>query len=63
MARSMTLRNIPTDVFKILLKEQSKVKQARSIGRYGIEQTVYKIVREFERCKDAETDQAATSKK
>jgi len=53
----MTLRNIPTDVFKILLKEQHKVKQARGVGRYGIEQTVYKIVREYERCRDAEKEE------
>lgn len=56
MAKAFTLTNIPDDVFKILLKEQFKMKDSRSIGRYGLAQTVYKIVREFERCKDQEKE-------
>jgi hypothetical protein len=51
MAKSLTLRNIPPDVFLILLKEQHEAKANRNIGRFGIEQTIYKVLREFERCK------------
>lgn len=51
MAKSMTLRNIPEDVFKVLLKEQWDEKERRGIGMYGIEQTIYKIVRDYERCR------------
>lgn len=51
MAKSLTLRNIPPDVFLILLKEQHEAKTNRNIGRFGIEQTIYKVLREFERCK------------
>jgi hypothetical protein len=51
MAKSMTLRDIPEDVFKILLTEQKEEKMKRKIGMYGIEQTIYKIVRDYERCK------------
>jgi hypothetical protein len=50
MAKSITLRNIPSDIFQILLREQHKVKAHRNIGRFGIEQTVYKIIRDNERC-------------
>jgi hypothetical protein len=57
MAKAFTLRNIPEDVFKILLKEQHKMKQARAIGRYGLGQTVYKIVRDYERCRDSEKEE------
>lgn len=53
MAKSITLRNIPPDVFQILLKEQHETKANRNIGRFGIEQTIYKVVRELERCKKA----------
>lgn len=51
MAKSLTLRNIPPDIFRLLLKEQSQHKEAKSIGRFGLEQTIYKILREFERCR------------
>lgn len=54
MAKSMTLRNIPKDVFKILLDEQKEEKVRRGKGMYGIEQTIYKIVRDYERCKREE---------
>lgn len=57
MAKSITLRNIPTDIFQILLREQHKVKAHRSIGRFGIEQTVYKVIRDFERCKESEKEE------
>lgn len=53
MAKSLTLRKIPPDVFQILLQEQHEAKSNRNIGRFGIEQTIYKVVREFERCKKA----------
>jgi hypothetical protein len=57
MAKSITLRNIPCDIFQILLREQHKVKAHRSIGRFGIEQTVYKIIRDYERCKEPEKEE------
>jgi hypothetical protein len=56
MAKAFTLTNIPEDVFKILLKEQYRMKHNRQLGRYGLAQTVYKIVRDYERCRDAEKE-------
>lgn len=50
----MTLRDIPPDVFKILLDEQKEEKVKRGKGMYGIEQTIYKIIRDYERCKKEE---------
>lgn len=52
----MLLRSIPEDVFKILLKEQHKEKSEKNKGMFGIEQTIYKIVRDYERCKKQEED-------
>lgn len=57
MAKSLTLRTIPKDIFQILLREQHKVKANRGIGRFGIEQTIYKVIREFDRCKDSEKEE------
>jgi len=51
MARSITLRNIPPDIFKILLLEQGEIKNEKSLGKFGLEQTIYKLLREYERCK------------
>jgi hypothetical protein len=52
--RKMILRNIPDDVFKILLTEQHKEKILKNRGQFGLEQTIYKIVRDYERCRKAE---------
>lgn len=53
MSKSFTLRNIPEDVFKILLVEQNK-ERLKNKGVFGLNQVVYKIIREYERCKKAE---------
>lgn len=54
MARAITLKNIPEDVFKILLDEQSKEKQAKGIGMWSLEKTVYKMIKECARCREKE---------
>jgi len=51
MAQSLTLRNIPADIYKILLREQAREKESRSIGMFGLEQAIYKLIRECERCR------------
>lgn len=53
MAKSFTLRNIPPDVFQILLIEQNKARM-KSKGVYGLNQVVYQIIRDYERCRKAE---------
>lgn len=53
MAKSFTLRNIPPDVFKILLSEQSK-ERAKNKGVFGLNRVVYKLIREYEKCRQAE---------
>lgn len=52
--RSLVLRNIPDDVFKILLTEQHKEKLKTNKGVFGIERTIYKIIKDWERCKQGE---------
>lgn len=55
--KALTLRCIPPDIFQILLIEQHKEKSAKQKGQFGLEQTIYKIIREFERCKKQEQDE------
>jgi len=54
--KALTLRRIPPDVFKILLIEQHKEKINKCKGQFGLEQTIYKIIREFERCRKFEEE-------
>lgn len=52
--KALTLRRIPADIFQILLIEQHKEKVNKHKGQFGLEQTIYKIIREYERCKKNE---------
>lgn len=52
MAQTLTLRNIPPEVYRILLDEQAKEKQAKGIGMWSLEKTVYKMIKECARCRD-----------
>jgi hypothetical protein len=52
MASSLTLRDIPPDVYKILITEQGLIKAEKGIGMFGLEQTIYSIVREWKRCRE-----------
>lgn len=56
--RALTLRNIPEDVFKILVIEQGKEKIKKGKGVFGLEQTIYKVIREFDRCRKEEENKS-----
>lgn len=43
---AFTLKNIPKDVLKYILKMQGEIKQTRGIGQFSMESTVYKIINE-----------------
>lgn len=61
MTKSFLLRKIPPDVFRILLVEQSKEKIKKNKGQFGIEQTIYKIIRDHERCRKAESESGSAT--
>lgn len=44
------LRAIPEDVRKIVLKEQLKEKENRGLNQYSMSTTIFKIIREWEKC-------------
>jgi hypothetical protein len=45
------LRNIPDDVYKILWREQARLKAKHKKKQYSLALTIYSIVREHERMK------------
>lgn len=47
------LNNIPADVFKIVLDQQNEEKKIRGTNQFSFQATIYKIVREFARCKES----------
>lgn len=51
---AITLRDVPDDVFKIILEEQAKEKQSKGIGQWSLEKTIYKMIKECARCREKE---------
>lgn len=46
----LMLRALPEDVRRIVLKEQLKEKENRGINQFSLSTTIYKIIREWEKC-------------
>ena len=46
------LKNIPSDVFKFIIEEQSRLKQERGTNKYSFESTIYKMLKDYKRCKE-----------
>jgi hypothetical protein len=58
--KALTLRRIPDDIFRILLTEQHREKLNKNKGQFGLEQTIYKIIRDYERCRKEELSKYKT---
>lgn len=43
------LKNIPEDVYKILWREQAKLKSKKGLRKFSIALTIYHIVREYDK--------------
>jgi len=43
--KGLSLKNVPPDIFSILINEQTKIKLATGRGQFGLEQVVYKLIR------------------
>jgi len=41
------LKNIPEDVYKILWREQAKLKSNRGLRQFSLSSTIYHIIREY----------------
>lgn len=47
-----SFRSMPPDVYRIVLKEQGNMKAKKGTSKFGIDQTIYAIIREWERCRE-----------
>lgn len=52
----INLKDVPEDVLRIILLTQVVVKTEKGIGQFSMEQTVYKIIRDYWKMKEAEKD-------
>lgn len=50
------LKNIPSDVFKFVIDEQTRLKKERGTNKYSFETTMYKMLRDYKRCKEENKD-------
>lgn len=47
------LATVPIDVRKIILREQGKEKEKKGVGQYSVQQTIIKIIRQWEnKCRE-----------
>lgn len=47
---------MPEDVRKIVLKEQHQEKQNRGTNQFSMSTTIYKIIREWEKCYNSQKE-------
>jgi hypothetical protein len=52
----INLKDVPVDVLRIILLTQGGVKVDRGISQFSMEQTIYKIIRDYEKLKEQEKD-------
>lgn len=50
--KTYSFRSMPQDVYRIVLKEQNRIKEEKSRSQYSLELTIYHIIREFEKCRE-----------
>lgn len=49
---SYTLKAIPEDVYKMVQREQAEIKEKRGTGMFSLESTIYKMLRDYNRCRE-----------
>lgn len=47
---SYILKAIPPDIYKIILREQNRIKEQKGKTIYSMEATIYHIIKEFDKC-------------
>lgn len=48
-AKSLLLRDVPKDIWEILLKKQSEVKKSKVSAQFSLASAAYKIIRDNEK--------------
>lgn len=52
-AITYSFRNIPQEVYKIILREQNRIKLNKGVSQFSLEQTIYTIIRDWDKIKEA----------
>lgn len=55
-ASSYTLKEIPEDVYNLVLAEQSEIKKKKRINQFSFESTIYKMIRDYCKCRKESPD-------
>lgn len=50
--RFYQLKHMPPEIWQFLIQEQSKAKIKRNIAQFSIEQTIYKCLKDYMRCRE-----------
>lgn len=50
------LKTVPEDVRKIVLTEQHKEKENRGTNQFSMSSTIFKIIREWEKCYNSQKE-------
>lgn len=56
MAKAYLLRNMPDDVLEMIQQEQAAVKKKKKTNSYSFASAMYKMLREYNRCKQQNPD-------
>lgn len=48
----LLIRHLPEDVRRVIIREQAKEKEKRGTLKWSISSTIFKIIREWERCRE-----------
>jgi hypothetical protein len=46
-----SLRAMPPDIYKIVIRAQNQIKLQRGINQYSMEQTIYHLIRDWQKCR------------
>jgi len=46
------LKNIPADLYRFIRDEQDRIKKERGTNKYSFESTIYKMLRDYKRCRE-----------
>lgn len=52
------LKDIPADVYKILWREQAKLKAKRGLRQFSLSSTIYHIIKEYDKTHGAKEGEA-----
>ena len=56
LPKSYTLRKIPAEIYRIIMKEQGAIKLKKGTNLFSFETTIYTMIRDYEKCRRESKD-------